>query len=178
MDAILTNGEDGTASESPWPDADVVVGNPPFLGGKRLRAELGDDYVNQLFSVYEGRVPREADLVTYWHERSRELIAAGRLRRAGLLATNSIRGGPNRRVLEKVKQTGEIFMAWSDRPWILEGAAVRVSMIGFDNGQESTRTLDGAPVAIINADLTSAASDLTRARRLRENLYRSRMMPS
>ena len=169
MDAILTSGVDCIVGAPPWPEADVIIGNPPFLGGKRLRAELGDDYVNRLFAVYDGQVPREADLVTYWFERARAQIVDGRLKRAGLLATNSIRGGPNRRVLQKVKETGSIFMAWSDRPWILDGAAVRVSMIGFDTGQETSHTLDGNPVAAINADLTSTTSDLTMARRLKEN---------
>ncbi len=60
-------------------------------------------------------------------------------------------------------------MAWSDRPWILEGAAVRVSMVGFDDGSEQTHVLDGVPVEAINADLTSSL-DFTSARRLRENM--------
>ena len=50
--------------EAEWPDAEFIIGNPPFLGGKRLRRELGDDYVETLFEVFDGRVPREADLVT------------------------------------------------------------------------------------------------------------------
>ena len=68
---------------------------------------------------------READLVCYWFERARAQIAAGKAKRAGLLATQAIRGGANRKVLERIKETGDIFWAWSDRPWILEGAAVR-----------------------------------------------------
>lgn len=155
--------------EPAWPEADVVIGNPPFLGGKRLRTELGDQYVDTLFTLYEGRVPREADLVTYWFERARALIASGQANRVGLLATQAIRAGANRRMLERVKQTGDIFMAWSDRPWILDGAQVRVSMVGFDNGSESHRVLDGAQVQAINANLTSAL-DLTKAQRLIENM--------
>jgi hypothetical protein len=169
MDAIIHYDDQGPPIEPPWPEADVVIGNPPFLGGKLLRRELGDDYVNDLFAVYEGRVPREADLVTYWFERARALVAEGKVERVGLLATNSIRGGANRRVLERIKQSGEIFMAWSDRPWILEGASVRVSMVGFDNGKEKSRTLNGLAVHAINPDLTTALG-LTTARRLKENL--------
>ena len=111
---------------------------------------------------------READLVTYWFERARAQIAAGKAKRAGLLATQSIRSGANRKVLESIKETGDIFWAWSDRPWILDGAAVRVSMVGFDNGAETTRELDGQAAGKINANLT-AALDLTVARRLPEN---------
>jgi hypothetical protein len=168
-DAILTFGDGGAPVEPPWPDADVIVGNPPFLGGKRLRAALGDAYVDALFRVYDGRVPREADLVTYWFERARAQVESGVVQRAGLLATQGIRGGANRRVLERVKSTGDIFMAWSDRKWILDGAAVQVSIVGFDAGGEATRTLDGTPVRAINANLTGAL-DLTAARRLRESL--------
>ena len=154
--------------EPAWPAADIIIGNPPFLGGKRLRAELGDDYVERLFVLYDGRVPREADLVTYWFERARALIADGQVQRAGLLATQAIRGGANRRVLEGIKETGDIFMAWRDRAWVLDGAAVRVSMVGFDGGAEESYTLDGEPVKTINANLTSAL-DLTQAQRLSEN---------
>jgi hypothetical protein len=50
----------------------VIVGNPPFLGGNKIRAELGGEYVEDLFELYEGRVPAFADLVCYWFERARE----------------------------------------------------------------------------------------------------------
>ncbi len=168
-DAILARDTDGQLVEPPWPTADVIIGNPPFLGGKRLRTELGDRYVDELFTLYRDQVPREADLVAYWFERARELIAQGTVRRAGLLATNSIRGGANRRVLDRIKDSGDIFMAWSDRPWILDGAAVRVSMLGFDRGTDTSRFLDGVPVTSINADLTGSI-DLTAAHRLKDNV--------
>jgi type II restriction/modification system DNA methylase subunit YeeA len=168
MDAILTHDEQGNPVEPQWPEADVIVGNPPFLGGKRLRAELQDEYVDDLFAVYRDRVPREADLVCYWFERAREQIESGELKRAGLLATQAIRGGANRRVLQRIKQTGGIYFAESDRPWILEGAAVHVSMVGFDNGAEMEKVLDSVPVDQINADLTGSL-DLTEAKKLSEN---------
>ena len=169
MDAILCRDGQGRPVEPEWPEADVIAGNPPFLGGKLLRSVLGDRYVDDLFALYDGRVPREADLVTYWFEKARALISVGRVERAGLLATQGIRGGANRRVLERIKETGDIFMAWSDRPWVQEGVAVHVSMVGFDDGAETERTVNGVPVPSINADLTGAL-DLTKARRLAENL--------
>lgn len=156
-----------------WPDAEFIVGNPPFLGGKKLRAGLGDAYVDGLFRAWAGRVPREADLGTYFHEMAREMIAAGRCRRAGLLATQGIRGGANLEVLRKIKASGDIFMAWSDQPWVVDGAAVRVSIVGQDDGSETRRCLDGCEVAVIRADLSGGeadGADLTRARRLAENL--------
>jgi type II restriction/modification system DNA methylase subunit YeeA len=169
MDAILAYDEQDNPTEPEWPEADVIVGNPPFLGGKRMRTELHDAYVDDLFALYRDRVAREADLVTYWFEKARAAIAAGVVKRVGLLATNSIRGGANRRVLARIRESGGIFFAESDRPWILDGAAVRVSMVGFDNGSETEKTLDGAPATAINPDLTGAL-DLTEARPLRENL--------
>jgi type II restriction/modification system DNA methylase subunit YeeA len=138
------------------------------LGGKRLRTELGDEYVDKLFELYDGRVPREADLVCYWFEKARATIENKKAKRAGLLATNSIRGGANRKVLERIKETGDIFWAYSDRDWILEGAAVNVSMIGFDNKIEKEKHLDGTIVNTINPNLT-ASTDITIAVRLPEN---------
>ena len=53
-------------SEPSWPESDVVIGNPPFLGGKLSVRSLGEDYVSKMFKAYSGRVSAEADLVTYW----------------------------------------------------------------------------------------------------------------
>ena len=170
MDAILAEaGDQETGDREPeWPAVDVIVGNPPFLGGNKIRKELGDAYVEAMFKLYEGRVPAFADLVCYWFEKARAQIAAGKAKRVGLLATNSIRGGANREVLERIKQTGDIFFAISDRDWILDGAAVNVSMVGFDDGSEKGRELDGRPTIQINPDLTPEV-DATVARKLVEN---------
>ncbi len=168
QDALLDLSDPAGPQEAAWPEAEFIIGNPPFLGGKRLRAELSDEYVKDLFSVYNGRVPREADLVCYFFERAREQLAANGLERAGLLATNSIRGGANRRVLERIKETGDIFMAWSDEAWVLEGAAVRISIVGFANSYNQSHVLNDQPVATINADLTANIS-FTGVRKLREN---------
>jgi type II restriction/modification system DNA methylase subunit YeeA len=167
-DAILAHDSAGKPVEPEWPSADCIIGNPPFLGGKRLRTEMGNASVDELFRVYAGRVPQEADLVTYWFEKARSQVEAGKAKRVGLLATQGIRGGANRTVLERIKQTGDIFWAYSDREWILEGANVHVSMVGFDNGAETSRVLDGKPVAVIHANLTSEA-DTTTAHALPEN---------
>ena len=167
-DALLDFSDPKHPVEAAWPEAFAIIGNPPFIGGKMMRFYLGDAYVDDLFAVYRRRVPREADFVTYWHETARGMIAEGRANRAGLLATQGIRGGANRQVLEHIKETGDIFLAWSDEPWVVEGAAVHVSIVGFDNGSETAKTLNGRDVAAINANLT-AGLDLTAARRLSEN---------
>jgi type II restriction/modification system DNA methylase subunit YeeA len=169
MDAVLAYDEKGKPVEPGWPDAEVIIGNPPFLGGNKVRQELGDRYTDDLFRLHQDRVPAFADLVCYWFEKARGYLAQHPNTRVGLLATNSIRGGANRKVLESIQRTGSIFWAQSDRPWILDGANVRVSMVGFDSGREMSRALDGELVAKINADLSAAAADITTARRLDEN---------
>src|SRR5271157_1614356 len=167
-DAILQYDPKGKPHESEWPAAEFIIGNPPFLGDKKMRSELGDKYVDDLRQLYEGRVPGGADLVTFWFEHARDQIEQGRCQRAGLLATNSISMPGNRPVLDRIKASGDIFMAWSDRPWILGGASVRVAMIGFDSGFEKNKVLDGHPVTDINSDLTTG-SDLSSAKALPEN---------
>ncbi len=154
--------------EPDWPEVDVIIGNPPFLGGYKQRSELGGAYLENLWSLYKDRVPGSADLVCYWFEKARTQIEAGKAKRAGLLATNSIRGGANREVLTRIKNTGDIFMAWSDRAWVLDGASVRISIVGFDEGSEAAKTLDGQTTISINADLTKSV-DSTVALSLTEN---------
>ena len=167
-DALLAEG----GTEAAWPAADVVVGNPPFLGDKKMRAELGDAYTTQLRSTYEGRVPGGADLVCYWFDKARAQMAAGQLQRAGLVTTNSIRGGANRKVLDAICAQTRIFDAWSDEPWVNDGAAVRVSLVAFGSAEQAPR-LDGLEVNTIAADLSSHtdanATDLTQAQRLPSN---------
>lgn len=167
-DAILARDANGAAVEPEWPDAHYIIGNPPFLGGQKMRRALGDEYVEALRDLYKERVPGTADLVTFWFEKAREAVATNRAKRAGLIATNSIRNGGSNQVLQRISTTGSIFMAWSDREWILDGAAVRVSIVGFDGDWTGPSVLDGKPVPKINSDLTSGI-DLTSARRLEEN---------
>jgi type II restriction/modification system DNA methylase subunit YeeA len=173
-DAILDLSDPTNPKEPQWPAAEFIVGNPPFLGGKLLRANLGDEYVDALFRVWRERVRPEADLCCYWFEKARQQIEAGNCTRAGLLATQGIRGGASRDVVKRIKETGQIFFAISDRDWILDGANVHVSMVGFDKGAESEFLLDGRPVSQINSNLTSMA-DVTQAKRLPENLNLSFM---
>ncbi len=167
-DAILAHDSEGRPGEEIWPEAEFVIGNPPFLGGNKMRGELGDDYVETLRTVFAGRVPGGADLVTYWFEKARAHIEQGRASRAGLLATNSIGMVKNRPVLERINGSGGIFLAWSDRPWVLDGASVRVAIVGFDDGTQTDRMLDGKSVAEIHANL-SAAANVSSAATLLEN---------
>src|SRR5829696_4470308 len=97
MDAILAYDEQGSPTEPAWPEADVIVGNPPFLGDKKMRAELGDEYVDTLRRLYSERIPGRSDLVCYWVEVARQQVQDGKAKRVGLLATQGIRGNPTRR---------------------------------------------------------------------------------
>ena len=165
-DAVLT--ADGQEPE--WPEANVVIGNPPFLGGKLLRGVLGDDYVKGLQRLYGERIHGEADLVCHWFDRAERLVTDGKLARAGLVGTNSIRGGRNRSVLDGIVERSRIYDAWSDEPWVVDGAAVRVSLVCFcskDTGLPAR--LDGEHAPRISPDLTSGTVDLTPARRLSQN---------
>jgi type II restriction/modification system DNA methylase subunit YeeA len=167
-DALLDLSDPTKPGEAEWPAAEFIVGNPPFLGAKLLRSGLGGDYVETLFSIFGDRLPGMSDLSAYWHEKARAQIATGQTKRAGLLATQGIRGGLGRRVLERIKETGDIFFAYADEPWVLAGANVHISFVGQDDGSETDRSLNGHTVSDINADLTTGR-DLTTARRLREN---------
>jgi type II restriction/modification system DNA methylase subunit YeeA len=159
--------------EAEWPAAEFIVGNPPFLGVKKMRRELGKDYTGAIRSAYTGRVDEFSDLVCWWFEKTRAQIVAGKTRRAGLVATNSIRGGQNRLILDRIVSELCIFEAWSDEPWVIDGAAVRVSLICFGPVHETDSiVLDGEKVARINPDLTTGAN-ISSAKRLIENTNRS-----
>ena len=165
-DAVLN--EDGTGAE--WPEADVVVGNPPFLGNKKMIGDLGEDYVRALRKAWR-ETPGDVDLVCYWFVKGWAMMIAGRLKRVGFVSTNSIRSGTNREVLKPIVESGRIFDAWSDEEWTVDGAAVRVSLICFEQGQRGQSALNGAQVISIFADLSAerGGEDLTSAARLSEN---------
>ena len=153
--AIGTAGE--TTRKAQWPDADYIIGNPPFLGASNMLDELGDDYTGLLRQTYRNELDGAVDLCCYWFEQARAQIAAGKARRAGLLATQAIRFSSNRRTLERIKETGDIFAAYDDLEWKPEepgSAAVHVSIVCFDDGSETTKTLNGAPASDIDIRLT------------------------
>lgn len=164
-DAVLN--ADGTRAV--WPKVDVVVGNPPFLGTKRMFDALGVAYSDQLRNAYP-QMSRFSDLVCWWFDQANRAMDQGTLLRAGLVATSSIRGGKNRLVLDEIYQKHAIYNAWSDEPWVVDGAAVRVSLICFAKTSEVDATyLDGKPVSKISPDLTGTGLNITKAMRLKEN---------
>lgn len=167
-DALLN--ADGT--EAVWPTVDVIVGNPPFLGGKKILGHLPEK-APILRSVFEGRVPPKADFVMYWIEKARQKITTGQVSAAGFVTTNMVRGTANRPVMEKLLGKAEIFEAWSDEAWALDGADVRVSMFAFGAHPASEVRLDGSAVDAIQPDLKASTYSGTDVTRLAENLGRT-----
>jgi type II restriction/modification system DNA methylase subunit YeeA len=170
-DAVLN--ADGTRAE--WPKADVVVGNPPFLGNKKMIRELGEEYTFALRSAWK-EILGGVDLVLYWFAKSWLQIQENQLTRVGLVATNSIRSATNRKLLNKIVQNGQIFNAWSDEEWTVDGASVRVSLICFKSEQNGIPTIDGKLAKTIFSDLkyedldSSDKLDISLSKDLAENL--------
>ncbi|MDX1554873.1 MAG: type IIL restriction-modification enzyme MmeI, partial [Xanthomonadales bacterium] len=152
-DALMTSSGVATG----WPAADVVVGNPPFLGSRKMKPELGEEYVKALRAAYRGVVPNGADFVCFWFAKAWLLMSSGRVKRAGLVATNSITGGANRKVLDPIAKAGFLSTVWRDEPWIVDGAAVRVSIVVCDV-EPGTRYVDGRVVDQVSPDLREAAA--------------------
>jgi hypothetical protein len=161
-----------------WPAADFVVGNPPFIGNKRMRGALGDGYVEALRAAWT-EVPDTADLVMYWWDHAAELTRAGKLRAFGLITTNSLRQTFNRQITERhLRAADPIHLAFvvPDHPWVdsADGAAVRVAMSSARPGSgvgrllqviEETPSTDGEievslreKSGLIHADLTAGAN--------------------
>jgi hypothetical protein len=134
--------------KSKWPEADFVIGNPPFIGGKDIRAWHGDGYAFAIRDTYD-EVPESADFVMYWWQRAAEHARAGKLRRFGFVTTNSITQVFDRRVvaqnLNATKDPLSIVFAIPDHPWLkaLEDeedaatrhAAVRIAMTVGERGE-------------------------------------------
>lgn len=153
------------ARQAEWPQADFIVGNPPYLGVRRQRDAFGDGYVDALRSVYPNHLDT-ADFVMYWWHHAAQAIARGDTIRAGLITTNSITQSLNRPAIEAAIRDGaHIVWAVADHPWVEEagGAAVRVAMtiLGSGAGGATLVIVDDAANVIgekhaarLNADLS------------------------
>ncbi|MCQ6963954.1 hypothetical protein GPA27_02370 [Aromatoleum toluolicum] len=129
-----------------WPQADYIVGNPPFIGCKRMRAALGDGYVDAVRGTWP-EVPESADFVMYWWHIAGERVRAGGAQRFGFITTNSIRQTFNRRVIEaqlSAKNPLSLAFAIPDHPWVdaADGAAVRIAMTVCVGGETEGKLLN------------------------------------
>ena len=170
-DAIVTfNDERGEWEEACWPTANVIVGNPPFLGGKSMRRTLGEAPTAVIRRVYVGRLAAFSDLVCYWFEKARALMESGAIERGGFVATKAIAKNANLPVLVRLSEAATIYNAWQNEPWVVDGASVRVSLVCFARKGQALEelNLNGAQVGHINPNLTTGL-DTTKVARLEEN---------
>jgi hypothetical protein len=175
-------------SKAAWPQADFIVGNPPFIGNKRMRLALGHGYCDALRDAWP-EVPESADFVMYWWHKAAETVRHGQAQRFGLITTNSLTMIFNRRVIEAHQNATpplSLVFAIPDHPWVdsADGAAVRISMSVGACGQTEGRLqsvtreaeADGGEVAVevatrqgvIHADLKVGAN-VASARQLQAN---------
>jgi len=174
--------------QAAWPEAEFIVGNPPFIGTKRVREALGDGYVEALWAAHP-KVPRSTDFVMFWWHRAAELVASGKVRRFGFITPNSLTQFYNRRVVESAltaRKPISLVFAIPDHPWTdsPDAAAVRIAMSVCEAGRhdgllysivrehaggkgEPELQLEASSGAI-NAAL-ALGPDLTAARLLRAN---------
>ena len=149
-----------------WPEADAIIGNPPFLGGKHMRLNLGDEYIDQVFARFP-EVRDSVDFCSYWFRLAHDALKDDG--QAGLVATNSIRHGKSRRAtLDYIKQNGGfIGSAVSTQPWSGE-ANVHVSIVNWARKEPISCRLDDQEVATINTSLRSTV-DVSEAKALKSN---------
>jgi hypothetical protein len=170
MDAVLKHDPerpraDGSGTELPnarrpeWPEADYIVGNPPFIGGKDIRSRLGDAKATALWKA-NPNINKSADLVMYWWDRAAEQLArkGTRLKRFGFVTTNSITQEFSRRVITK-RMEGRppvsLIMAIPDHPWTkatTDAAAVRIAMTVVEAGQRDGVLLEVATESELDTD--------------------------
>ena len=150
-----------------WVKADAIVGNPPFLGGKNMRMDLGDRYIDRVFKRFP-EVKDSVDFCAYWFRLAQDNLSESG--RAGLVATNSISQGKSRRAaLDYVTENGGIIHdAVSTQVWSGE-AKVHVSIANWSKQQPQIFYLDNKEVSRINSSLQGEI-DVSRANRLKANL--------
>ena len=153
-----------------WVKADAIIGNPPFLGGKHLRINLGDDYIDKVFNKYS-KVKDSVDFCAYWFRVAHENIEEKG--RAGLVATNSISQGKSRvAALDYITQNGgHIHDAISTQPWSGD-AKVHVSIVNWCKQQPAQYYLDDNQVSQINSSLQTHI-DVSIAKTLKANKNKS-----
>lgn len=143
-----------------WPEADYIVGNPPFIGASTMRRALGDGYVDAIRNTFKGAVPESADFVMYWWNNAAELVRNPKhaARQFGFITTNSLKQTLNRRVLEPhlndAKNPLSLIFAVPDHPWVdgNDGAAVRISMTAAASGEKEGVLLQSVDETAVDSD--------------------------
>lgn len=126
------------AKPAKWPKSDFVVGNPPFIGNKKMRERLGGGYTEAVRAAYPN-LDESIDFVMYWWAIAAEKVFCKEIVQFGFITTNSISQTFNRSVIEKSRC--ELTYAIPDHPWVdaNDGAAVRIAMsVGSFNAPRPT----------------------------------------
>lgn len=170
IDAVLKHDRerpnaDGSGTELPnprrpeWPEADYIVGNPPFIGGKDIRSRLGDAYATALWKA-NPKINKSADFVMYWWDRAADQMTrkGSRLKRFGFVTTNSITQEFSRRTIAKYldgRVPISLVLAIPDHPWTKatkDTAAVRIAMTVAELGTREGRLLEVVREAGLDSD--------------------------
>ena len=174
-DAVLARDEAGEIVQPPrqpdWPEAEFIVGNPPFIGGKNLRDRLGSSYAEALWKANPS-VPPSADFVMQWWDRAADALTTAEptLRRFGFVTTNSITQEFSRRVITghmKAERPLSLVMACPDHPWTKatrDSAAVRIAMTAAEAGVRDGDLIEVESEAALDTDSPQLRVATTRAR--------------
>nr|WP_017714466.1 DNA methyltransferase [Prochlorothrix hollandica] len=166
LDTLDQNIECKDALFSDWVKADAIIGNPPFLGGYRLRQSLGNEQTEKIFEKFK-EVKDQVDVCSYWFRLAHENL--DKQGRAGLVGTNTISQGKTRTAgLDYITQNGGyIHEAISTQVWSGE-AKVHVSVVNWCYQKSINSYLDNHPVSLINSSLR-ATIDVSKASNLKIN---------
>jgi SAM-dependent methyltransferase len=142
-----------------WPKANAIIGNPPFLGGKKLRSLLGDQYIAKLTEVFPA-VKGQPDFCVFWFRKAHDHLRKND--RAGLVGTNSITQISSRIAsLDYIVENGGfIHNAISTQPWSGE-ANVHVSIVNWLKTPPAQLFLDDDLVDFISTSLKTDISVTT-----------------
>jgi hypothetical protein len=167
-----------------WPDAEFIIGNPPFIGAKKLRDELGDGYAEALWKAYP-KVPKSADIALHFWWKAAQALLGGKLvkgkaaglvtQRFGFITSNSIRQVFCRRVVaDALGGETPLHLAYAipDHPWVggADTAAVRIALtvaeVGHGKGTLARVVTeapgsDGVPLVVISEEYGHINADLT-----------------
>ncbi|MEO1206470.1 MAG: DNA methyltransferase, partial [Pseudomonadota bacterium] len=156
-DALLN--PDGTEAE--WPQADVIIGNPPFVAARDMGPEIGEDYTAAVRKRFSPWMEGGVDFVCYWFIKAAKHLEEGQADRAGLVCTNSVPRSVSRKAIDFMAERGHIFAATSNMLWNTaparggtgKFAAVRISIICVGRSTPDRFMLDGRQVPGITTDL-------------------------
>jgi len=161
-----------------WPKADFIIGNPPYIGSRKMSPELGEKYVRRLRYAYQDHDLSDSDLVTFWLAKALDIFRNDDdLEGVGFVVTNSIRDRGNRETLAPLFKDYAPTNIWSNEKWEVNGAAVTVAIINIARESDKPPMLDDVEVRGVHPNLTpdiiDGYPDTSNVPRLKNNKGRS-----